>query len=125
MTLEFETGEQWLDGDVPMIWIAGELDLASCEQVEARLTALATTQPSLIVDLRRCTFIDSSALALLTQAQRDMASRNGEPPSLALLVDNPDVGRSVELAGLDRLIPVYTRPETALAAVKKQRLGLA
>ena len=118
MKLQFETGEQWLDGDVPVIWIAGELDLATREQVESRLTELATTQSSLIVDLRRCTFIDSSALSLFTQLHRDLASRNGDSPRLALLVDNPDVGRSIELAGLDRLIPIYTRPETALSGLR-------
>jgi hypothetical protein len=28
MTLQFETGEHWLEGDVPVVWVAGEFDLA-------------------------------------------------------------------------------------------------
>jgi anti-sigma B factor antagonist len=119
MTLEFKSGEHRLPDGVPVVWIAGELDLATREQVEPRLTALATTEAALILDLRQCTFIDSSALALLAQLHQEFSRRNGDAAGLALIVANRDVGRILELSGLDRVVPVVSHPDEAVAAVKQ------
>jgi anti-anti-sigma factor len=119
MTFEFSSGEHRIADGVPMVWVAGELDLATREQVEPRLTALATTEAALILDLRRCTFIDSSALALLAQLHQALSPKNGNSAGLALVVDNREVGRILELAGLDRVVPVVSHPDEAVAAVKR------
>jgi anti-sigma B factor antagonist len=119
MTLEFKTGEHRLPDGVPVVWVAGELDLATRDQVEPRLTALATSEAALILDLRQCTFIDSSALALLVQLHQELSRRDGGAPALALVVGNPEVGRILELAGLDRVLPVVSHPDEAVAAVKQ------
>jgi anti-anti-sigma factor len=117
MTLRFETGEHWLEGDVPVVWVAGELDLATRDRVKSRLTELASTSSALIVDLRRCTFIDSSALALLAQLHKELSSRNGGTPGLALLVSSREVSRTLELTSLDQVVPVVADPDAAVTAL--------
>jgi anti-anti-sigma factor len=117
MTVGFETGEERLEGGVPMFWVAGELDLATRNEIENRLLELADTQPALILDLRRCTFVDSSALGLVAQLYRRLADRNGHGPSLALLVGGESVRKVLELAALDRILPICADPEAALAAL--------
>jgi anti-sigma B factor antagonist len=119
MTLQFESGEDRLAGGVPVVWVAGELDLATQDEIEPRLTALAKSESALILDLRRCTFIDSSALALLTRLHREISRRNGDSPGLALVTGNHDVGRILELSGLDRLLPIAADPDAASAALRR------
>jgi anti-anti-sigma factor len=97
-----------------MFWVAGELDMATCAQIEERLVEVARSEPSLILDLRRCTFIDSWALSLLIRLQQDLSSRNGDTPGFGLLVADGPVTRILELAGIDRIIPVFADPDSAL-----------
>jgi anti-anti-sigma factor len=121
MTLQFESGEERLAGGVPVIWVAGELDLATREQIEPRLSALAETESALILDLRRCTFVDSSALALLARVHQDISRRNGDAPGFALVTDNKDVLRILELSGIDGVLPIVATPEEAAAALRQRR----
>jgi anti-sigma B factor antagonist len=121
MTLQFESGEERLAGGVPVIWVAGELDLATREQIEPRLSALAETESALILDLRRCTFVDSSALALLARVHQDISRRNGDAPGFALVADNKDVLRILELSGIDGVLPIVATPEEAAAALRQRR----
>jgi anti-anti-sigma factor len=123
MTLQFESGEERLAGGVPVVWVAGELDLATREQIEPRLTALAKAESALVLDLRRCTFIDSSALALLARLHQEISDRNGDSPGLALVIGNHDVRRILELSGLDQMLPIASDPDEASVALR--RLGPA
>jgi anti-anti-sigma factor len=119
MPLEFKTGEHRLPDGVPVVWVAGELDLATREEVAPRLTALASTEGAVIFDLRQCTFIDSSVLALLAHLHQTLSRKDGGAPGLALVVDNAQVGRILELSGLDRVLPIVSHPDEAVAAVKR------
>jgi anti-anti-sigma factor len=118
MTPEFECGEGRLAGGVPVVWVAGELDLATRDQIEPRLAALSKGESALILDLRLCTFVDSSALALLARLQQEMSRRNGGSPCLAVIAENPEVLRILELAGLDRILPIVSDPDEAFAALR-------
>jgi anti-anti-sigma factor len=127
MTLGFETGESRLDGAaglegaVPVFWIAGELDMATCGLVEERLVELAGSAPSLILDLRRCRFVDSCALSLLIRLHKDLSGRNGDRPGFAVLVEDGAVTRVLELAGVNRIVSVFADPESALAELSRGR----
>lgn len=128
MTLGFETGESRLDGrgvgldaGVPVFWVAGELDLATCDRVEERLVELAGSETSLILDLRRCTFVDSGALSLLIRLHEELSGRNDHRPGLALLVADGAVTRVLELAGVDRIIPGFADADAALAELNAPR----
>jgi hypothetical protein len=62
-----------------------------------------------VVDLSECTFIDSTELAILVQAHRDIG---GKP--LLVVADRHEVLRAFEASGLDRQLPLYPSLESAL-----------
>jgi anti-anti-sigma factor len=114
-TVDFETSESRLDGDVPMYSIRGELDLPACDQVKARLLELAGTDSALVLDLRRCSFIDSRGLELVTELHQVSSARDGARPMFALLVGKGQVRRMLDLTSLDEFVPVFEDPPSALA----------
>jgi anti-sigma B factor antagonist len=91
----------------------GELDAYTAPELRERLHGLAA-DPSvelLVVDLRRVTFLDSSALGVLVGALRRMRERDRE---LRLVEPRPTVRRIFELTLLDR---AFTLSPTLEAAV--------
>ena len=86
------------DRDTVFILAAGELDVATCAQVRTELeSVLESSCAHVVIDLRRLTFMDSSALHLLVATQR-AALRRGIRLSL---IRGPDaVNRTLEVAGM-------------------------
>lgn len=81
------------------ILVEGELDLASAERFAEALEAAARQGLGVSVDLGRCEFIDSTGIALILRARRQL-----EAAGLALRVDLDGAPRQVrrlfEIAGL-------------------------
>ena len=90
------TSEQGENGRV-YVTVVGELDLYTVPELELALEADAAT---FVVDLVDCEFIDSTALGVLVAA-RDRVGR------LALIAPGPEIQRTFEISGLNRIIPVY------------------
>jgi anti-sigma B factor antagonist len=84
--------------------LAGEFDV-SCEHafMDAATSALEDDTRELLVDLRGLSFIDSSGLRMLIQLW--MESRRGGF-ELSILQGNGQVRRTLEIAGLDRVLPI-------------------
>ena len=82
------------DGDRPTILVAGEFDMAATADFAALAGSVrdASTFSTLVVDLSRCEFIDSSAIAALMRARHD------GPVALAGM--NGRVARTLELSGM-------------------------
>jgi anti-anti-sigma factor len=57
--------------------IAGEIDVSSVAQFRARLSELADNGGTLVVDLNRVAFIDSSGLGALVATARRIAGHGG------------------------------------------------
>ena len=57
-----------------------------------------------MVDLSGCTFLDSTALAILVEANRRLGDANG---ALKIIGAAPAILRPFELTGLDRLFAFY------------------
>jgi anti-sigma B factor antagonist len=69
----------WTDGEYVRIDVAGEIDLATCAQLETELLAAieAPTPPKRVrIDLAAVTFIDARGVAVLVDS-RDAAQRRG------------------------------------------------
>ena len=96
--LEFEaTGEQRADGTF-VVSVAGELDLYTAPEFERALLA-ADGAGSVVVDLSRCTFIDSSALGRLLAANRRLGLAQAR---LSIVAPSAEVRQPFQLTGLDR-----------------------
>lgn len=92
----------------------GDADLHSATELRARLSAAVESDASvLVVDLAKCTFLDSMALGLLLGAMKRLRSRGGE---LRIVSPGPDVRRIFEITLLDRIFPLDLTRSEALAA---------
>jgi anti-anti-sigma factor len=93
-----------------VIHVAGELDLSTVAAFDAELEQ-SLSAGRIVVDLSECTFLDSSALQSLVRAQRTIRDGGG---AIALVVPPRPVRRVIEVAALDRFVPVF---ETLAEAV--------
>jgi anti-sigma B factor antagonist len=95
---EAAAGEDWIVAPI------GDLDMASAEELDARLTDAAREHPEglLIIDLTGLEFMDSSGLRVLLTAAR--SSGNGGS-RLRLRGARPSVQRVFEVSGADALLP--------------------
>ena len=104
--------------DGPMVFVRGEVDLASAPQLrEAALTALSLGPKVLRLDLAHVTFMDVSGLHVLLSAQRRAALMGGR---LVLMGTSPTVERLLDLTGTRaELDGMEVRPDVApVAAVE-------
>ena len=93
---------------VPVLTLAGELDLSGVRKVEQVLSSLEQERPALIVlDLQGLTFMDSSGLKLILEA--DLRAR-GEGRRLALIRGPNGVHRVFTVALLDKRLEFLDDP---------------
>ncbi|HET6548145.1 MAG TPA: anti-sigma factor antagonist [Solirubrobacter sp.] len=107
------------DGAVPVVRLAGELDLSTVPHLTGaieRAAAAAPRPPRVVVDLTGLEFSDSTGLRALIGAVREVEVLGGRA-SVAVLPDGP-FARLVELSGLREFLHVADSPEEAL-----RRLG--
>jgi anti-sigma B factor antagonist len=91
------------EGDVHTIALVGELDVAGASRVEQELQrAEATDVLAIVVDLSALTFMDSTGVHLLMNAQ---ARSRADGARLMLLRGPTAVQRVFELCGVHRLLP--------------------
>jgi anti-anti-sigma factor len=82
---------------VPLIAIEGECDHHSAEALQAVVAeALSTDPPAILLDLEKCTYIDSGGISVLLAAARQLRGRGW----LGVLAPNENVRRLLEIVGL-------------------------
>jgi anti-anti-sigma factor len=88
------------DGSTVVLHLQGELDLATADQLRRRIrTVLAEHDPHrLLLDLADLTFADSSGLAVLVWAHKQLASRDRQ---LRLRHPPRQISRLLYITGLD------------------------
>jgi anti-sigma B factor antagonist len=98
-----------ISGSRALVTAVGELDLNTCTQFKTALDAAARRAVNhLVVDLSGVTFMDSTALSLLTAEQR----RRTEP--LHLVVTEPQLLRILEVTGCSRIFVIHSSLDDAL-----------
>ena len=94
----FDIDVQHRDG-VVIVRPIGELDLATAPELRAILQDLRQQKASVVIDLTDLTFLDSTGLRLIWDAD---ASARADGMDLTLTVGQPDVMRVFEVTGLSR-----------------------
>jgi anti-anti-sigma factor len=90
-------------GDAIVVAPAGEIDLATVDELQAAIDAAATDADSVVLDLREVTFIDSAGLRLVLQSSRAIGAFG--------VVRGPrEVQRVFDLVGLDGRLTMLDRP---------------
>jgi anti-sigma B factor antagonist len=92
-------------GRVALVSVSGELDLYVEKDLrEALASAELLATPMVIVDLSGVSFMDSTACGILV-AELKRRRRNGV--ELVVISNGNPVGRVLEVAGIDQIVPVY------------------
>jgi anti-sigma B factor antagonist len=88
--------------DETFVRVRGELDLATCPELEAVLAAESATGGTLVLDLSELEFIDSTGIGLLFAAWRE-SQRDGF--ELRLTRGSDLVMRALQICGLRDELP--------------------
>lgn len=100
-----------------VIFLKGELDLSTVGRLGRRLDELiGGGAKAIVVDLIELTFIDSTGLATLLNALRNVRRRNGR---LALACTNPTVLRLFEITGTDETFDIFADRAPAIERVRE------
>ena len=121
----FRLAEEELEG-VPVVRLAGEIDLAAAPTVRDRLSALALHLAGrgpggrgvVVVDLGEVTFIDSTGLSMLVAAHGRFA---GSGMELRVASVPARVRQVLQLTGLDGLLSTYEDVPSALRGSRAER----
>ena len=101
-----------------VVTVAGELDIATADQLRNRLAALAADGVPLVADLDQVSFIDATGLGALAGAARE-AAKHGT--SLHVVCARQQTRRLFRVTGLDRQIPLARNLTEALHALEGRR----
>src|SRR5262245_32904709 len=113
MNLEINT--EPLSDRVFVVSLAGEVDLYVAPELKQQLLdAIERGATHVIVDLTQTTFIDSTTLGVLIGVVRRLRANNGQ---VSVVCTDPNVAKTFELTGLDRVFPIYPTREQAIAHV--------
>jgi anti-sigma B factor antagonist len=96
------------DGDRHTLAIAGELDLATVPELEARAEQICAEGRELVLDLSELAFIDSTGLLAILKTRELCAERRC---GFFLTPGPPAVQRLFELTGLLDQLPFLDAPE--------------
>lgn len=102
---------------VPLIVIDGECDRGNTEALHAAVgEALSADPRAILLDLEKCTYIDSGVISVLLGAVRQLRGRGW----LGVLAPNDNVRRLLEIVGLtvDAGFRVFDNPDDAALALK-------
>jgi anti-sigma B factor antagonist len=110
----FNLSERDLQPGCRDVQVEGELDLAVAGQLDEVLTAAAENYTRVLVGLERCTFIDSSGIAVILRAHNRMQEEGGR---LVVYAPTNQVLRVLSMTGLTANSLVFDTVEEALAAL--------
>jgi anti-sigma B factor antagonist len=93
-----------------VVTVDGELDMATTPEFEEVVDTVGQGS-RLVIDLSRCTFLDSSAVRVLVSAARSAEERHG---TVAIVAHDPGILRVLEIAAVDTMLPVHETLEAAI-----------
>jgi anti-anti-sigma factor len=103
----------WLEPDVAVLSVAGDLDMLTSPQLGQALEQLLSREPrTVVVDLSEVTFLGSAGLAALVTAHQ----RAESPEVLRIVAPSRDTRRTFAMTGLDDLLDLYPSRDAALTS---------
>jgi anti-sigma B factor antagonist len=103
---------------LPVVTAPEEIDVANSAQFRTALLAAAAQGPTVVVDLSRTEFCDSSGLSVLVRALRRAQAEGGE---VRLVVSTYAVRRIIDVTGVGTIFSIY--PSLDQAVFKPQADG--
>lgn len=114
-SVEFRVEEEQPRPGIVVLSVQGDADLHAAPDLRERLaSAIDGGAAAIVVDLSETTFVDSMTLGVLLGNMKRLRAREGQ---LRLVVPRTDIRRIFEITLLDRVFPLDTTRDEALAAV--------
>ena len=96
--------------------VAGELDIYTSPKLKSAIqNALTAGRARVVVNLLRTTYLDSTALSVLTTAQKQAREAGG---NLGLVFDQPQIEKIFTITGLQRVFPIFRTETEAMAEAR-------
>jgi anti-sigma B factor antagonist len=97
--------------------VVGEADLYTAPELKQALTQLIDDGAhSVLVDLSRTTFLDSTTLGVLMGAVRKLRPRGGQ---IAISCSDPNIRKIFEITLLDRIFAIFDANEAGIAHLRE------
>ena len=100
--------------DARVVHVSGDLDVYTAPQLKGALDELGLDGTTVVLDLTKVHFIDSTALGVLVAAFQQSRAADGE---FLLVMDDPYLLKIFRITGFDTLFSIYPGIPEALAAV--------
>jgi anti-sigma B factor antagonist len=108
-----------LDRAMAAFSISGELDQATAAELRRPLMeAIESGTLAVMIDMTKCSFVDSTGLGVIVEAWKLLEERNGERASLAICCAEPEVRRLLKVTGLDQAIAIRDSREEAIEVIR-------
>jgi anti-sigma B factor antagonist len=98
--------------EVPVIRVAGEVDLTTAPELRAKLAELPAAGGTVVIDMSEVTFLDSTGLSVLVASWKRLCEA-GEKNSFRLVVNRPAIQRVLDVTGLTQIFEVFSSLEEA------------
>jgi anti-anti-sigma factor len=110
--------EYRLDRGIAVAKAVGEVDVSTCGLLRDGLLRVVTDEEhrGLVVNLASVTFMDSAGIGVLVGVWRQVRATSG---ALAVAAPSPQVRRTLDTAGLAKILPIYDSEADALHAVRQ------
>lgn len=110
--------EERIDGSVTILSVTGEVDLYTAPRLEEALSrATSGPRPLVIVNLTGTTYLDSTALRMLTVHVKRAREQHGD---LALVSTHPRIAKIFTITGLHQVFSIFGTEGEALTKVRAQ-----
>jgi anti-sigma B factor antagonist len=120
---DFSLRSAYLGGNVHVVTVEGELDVATVPALRDELTRIdGEGAQDIVVDLLAVPFLDSAALGLLVEWSKRMQARGGV---FRLVCADRRIARIIEITGLERVLRRHTTLREALESMENLPLSIA
>ena len=113
--MNFHIEDEAVNDATHVIELGGEVDLYTAPEFKERMVELIEGgKKSIVVDLSKATFIDSTTLGVLVGGVKRLRTNEGQ---LSLVCSDRNITKIFEITGLDRVFPIHATRAEALAAL--------
>ena len=115
--MDFQVVTVELGDGLAVASVVGEADLYTAPELRGALSALVDNGAhSVLVDLSRTSFLDSTTLGVLMGAVRKLRSRGGQ---IAIACSDPNIRKIFEITLLDRIFAMFDSTEAGIEHLRQ------
>jgi anti-anti-sigma factor len=104
-----------IDKDALVISVAGDLDLSTAPELQRQTETAIDGYRSVVLDLSKCPFIDSTGLRIVLDLHRKLAD-DRQVVTMGVIA-SPDIRQFFSLTAIDQSVPVFLSCEQAMESV--------